>query len=203
MHTDLVEMILWRDLAIFLLIGALMGLALGLLLVFWPHILERVNRVASRWISMRHVDRLLDRSISIEPWFYQYHRQLGILVILGSGYIFVYFSSLFDKAAALQQLSRYAPAKVLDGLLDALVLTSQLGAAVALPVGLLLWLQPDLLHRIETGANQWMSSRRATKVLDVQHDQVDRYVAHHARQTGWLLLLGSTYLFSAMLRLLG
>jgi len=202
MHTNLVEILLWRDLAIFLLIGALLGVALGLLLILRPRLLERVSHVADRWVSMRHIDRLLDRSISIEHWFYRHHRSLGILLILGAGYILVYFGFLFDKAAAPLLMPRYLPAKLLDGLLDALVFAALLGAAVALLVGFFLWLRPSLLHGVEAEANQWVSSRRATKLLDVPHDQVDRFVARHARQAGWLLLLGSLYLFFVLFRLL-
>jgi hypothetical protein len=202
MHNNLTEIILWRDLAIFLLIGALMGMALGLVLIFWPRILARVNSVMNYWISMRHIDRMLDRSISIELWVYKHHRTLGILIILGAGYMLVYFGFLFDKAAALQLLNRYAPATLLDGLLNAVVISSLTGAVVALLAGFILWLRPGLLRDIEAEANKWVSSRRATKVLDVQHGQVDRYVARHARQVGWLLLLCSIYLFFITFRLL-
>ncbi len=202
MHNNLAEIILWRDLAIFLLIGALLGVALGLVLIFWPRILARVNSVMNYWISTRHIDSLLDRSISIELWIYKHHRTLGILIILGAGYMLVYFGFLFDKAAALQLLNRYAPATLLDGLLNAVVISSLTGAVVALLAGFILWFRPGQLRDIEADANKWVSSRRATKVLDVQHDQVDRYVARHARQIGWLLLLCSIYLFFITFRLL-
>lgn len=202
MHNNLAEIFLWRDLAIFLLIGALLGVALGLLLIFWPRILPRVNSIANYWISMRHIDRLLDRSISIELWVYKHHRALGVLIILGASYMLVYFGFLFDKATALQLLSRYAPAKLLDGLLNFVVITSLTGAVVALLAGFVLWFRPSLLQAIEADANKWVSSRRATKVLDVQHGQVDLYVARHARQVGWLLLLCSIYLFFVTFRLL-
>jgi hypothetical protein len=202
MHNNLAEVFLWRDLAIFLLIGALLGVVLGLLLIFWPRILARINSVANYWISMRHIDRMLDRSISIELWFYRHHRILGMLIILGAGYILVYFGFLFDKATALQALSRYGPVKLLDGLLNFVVITSLTGAVVALLAGFVLWLRPGLLRDIEADANKWVSSRRATKVLDVQHGQVDQYVVRHARQVGWLLLLCSIYLFFVTFRLL-
>ena len=202
MHPSLTDILLWRALALFLLIGALIGMALGLLLISKPHLLERINRIANRWVSMRQIDRPLNRIISLEQWFYQYHRPLGILVILGACYILVYFNLLFDKAAALQRLTGYVPNRLLDGLLDGLVLTSLTGATVALFVGLFLWLRPSLLRGIEEGANQWITSRRATKVLDVQRDQVDHFVARHARRVGWMLLLGSIYLFFALFRLL-
>lgn len=202
MTSDPTDLFLWQSLAIFLLIAALLGILLGLLLTFKPDLMERINRVANRWISMRQIDRLLDRIISLEQWFYQYHRPLGILVILGAAYILVYFGVLFDKAIALQRLTGYIPSVLLDGLLDALVLTSLIGAVAALFVGLLLWLRPSLLRGFEEEANQWISSRRAIKVLDVPHDQMNRFVARHARQIGYLLLLGSLYLFFAMFRLL-
>lgn len=193
---------LWRALAIFLLIGALLGVVLALLLIFKPHLLGRVNRVANRWISTRHVGQAMDRSISIEHWFYQHHRVTGIVVVLGATYIFIYFGILFDKAILLQRWSSHVPLKLLDGLLDALVLGALVGAAVALLVSLFLWLRPSLLRGIEEEANQWVSTSRAAQMLDVPHDQLDRFVARHAQRVGWLLLLGSIYLFFVLFRLL-
>ena len=197
-----VSIILWRTLAIFLLVGASTGIAVSLLLIFKPHFMERVNRVANRWISTRHMDRWLDRSISIEQWLFQHHRKLGILIVGGAGYILIYFGLLFNKPAALQRLAGYVPARLLDGLLDALVLASLVGGAVALLVGLLFWLRPSLLRGIERETDQWMSSRRASRVMAIPRDQVERFVAAHTQRVGWLLLLGSIYLFFAVLRIL-
>jgi hypothetical protein len=204
MLTNPVNIILWRDLAIFLFFGALLGVLLGLLLIFKPQFVERISRVANRWVSSRHISRWLDRSISIEHWFYHHHRAVGIAVVLGASYIFIYFSILFDKAYTLQRLSLRGmlPTKLLDGLLNAMVLGSMVGGAAALIAGLFLWLRPSLLRGMDEGANQWVSSRRATKVLDMPHSEVDRFVARHAQRVGWLLLLGSIYLFFALFRLL-
>ena len=84
--------------------------------------------------------------------------------------------------------------------LIALVVGILVGAAVALIAGLFLWLRPSLLRGMEEVANQWVSSLRATKVLDVPHGQVDIFIARHAQRAGWLLLLGSIYLFFALFR---
>lgn len=196
------EIILWRTLAIFLLVGAVLGMALGLLLILKPQLLVHVNRVANRWVSTRRISRLMDHSLSIEHWLYQHHRATGMAVVLGAGYIFIYFGMLFDKALMLQRLSSKVPARLLGGLLDALVLSSLTGAAVALIVGLFLWLRPSLLRGFEEQSNLWISSRKATKILDIQRDQVDRYVERHALKAGWLLLVGSIYLFFVLFRLL-
>ena len=139
MLTDPVYIFLWRALAIFLLIGALLGVVLALLLIFKPQFLGRLNRVANRWVSTRHINRWLDRSVRIEHWFYQHHRAAGVVIVLGASYILIYFGILFDKAYTLQRWSGKIPAKLLDGLLDAMVLGLLVGGAAALIVGLFLW----------------------------------------------------------------
>jgi len=198
--TNPLSIILWQSLAIFLIIGALTGVAVSLLLIFKPHLMARANRVANRWISTRRMNQLLDNSINIEQWFYRQHRVLGMAIALGACYILVYFGLLFDKAIAMQHLAGYMPGWGLDILLDSLALASLIGGAVALFVGLFLWLRPSMLRGIEETANQWVSTRRATRILDIPSDQVNQFVAAHAQRVGWLLLLGSIYLFFVVLR---
>ncbi|MEO6292771.1 MAG: hypothetical protein ABIO88_09155 [Burkholderiaceae bacterium] len=195
-----IDVILWRTLAIFLLMGALMGMAVSLLLIFKPHLIARVNRVANRWVSMRHISRWMDRSIRIERWCYRHHRPLGLLLTLGGAYILVYFGLRFDKATALHSFSSLVSNQLLlDSLLQALVLLELISGVFALLVGLVVWLRPSLLRGMEKESNQWLSLRRATKVLDVQHGQVDLFVERHAQRVGWLLLAGNSYLFVVML----
>ncbi len=204
MLNDPVHVLLWRDLAIFLLFGALLGVALGLLLIFKPQYLGRLSKVANRWVSTRHISQWLDRSISIEHWFYRHHRALGTVVVLGAAYILVYFGFMLDRAYILQRWGEKLPlaAEQLNGLFNAMVLGALTGGVVALIAGLFLWFRPSLLRGVEQESNRWVSSRRATKILDVPHDQVDAFVAQHAQKAGWLLLLGSIYLFFATFRLL-
>lgn len=202
MQLNQIDTFLWQGLAIFLLFCTPLGIAVSLLLIVKPKIVERLNRVANFWISARHLSRFLDQSISVEHWFYRHHRIFGAVVMLGSFYVFVYFGILFDKAYALQHLSWKISPRLLDGLLDALVLSSLTGAVVAFMVGLFLWLRPSLLRGIETEANQWVSSRKALKIIEIPRDQVENFVAHHAQRIGWLLLLGSICLFFATFRVL-
>jgi len=195
MINNSLNMFLWRELAIFLLVCAPVGVIVSLLLIFKPQLMERLNRVANRWLTARRLNQFLDRSISIERWFYRYHRPFGAVVMLGALYIVIYFGILFDKAYALQRLNWRVPPRLMDGLLDALVLSSLAGAVTAFMVGLFLWLRPSLLKGIEVDANQWISSRRAIKMLEVPRDQVELFVARHMQRVGWLILLGSSYLF--------
>lgn len=196
------EIILWRSLAFFLLVGAVTGIVVSLLLIFRPELMARINKVASRWVSTRQLDRVLERSVSAEQWFYRHHQALGALVCLGALYIFVYFGLLFDKAVVMHHLATQLPGALLDSLLDALVLAALTGAVVSLYVGLLLWLRPSLLRGAEDVTNQWLSIRKAARPLEIPRDQVDAYVASHTQRVGWLLLMASLVLFFMVLRAL-
>jgi len=201
MQNPSVADLLWRSLALFLLIGALMGTAMALLLLFRPQLLQRVNRAANQWVSLRSISQLMDRSIRTERWFYRHHLVLGPFVVVGAGYMLLYFGLQLDQAAALRVLGVYVANQQLAGmLLQALVLFALIGAAAALLVGAVYWIRPSLLRGLETQANQWVSSRQATKVLDVTHDPVDLFVELHAQRVGWLLLAASIYLFVVMFR---
>lgn len=201
MQNPVVVDLLWRSLAIFLLIGALMGVAAALLLIFKPQLLQSVNRVANHWVSTRHISQLMDRSIRTERWFYRHHLVMGPLVVFGAAYMLLYFGWLLDRAAALRALAGYiANPPLASALLQALLLFALIGAVLALLIGAVYWVRPSLLRGLETQSNQWVSSRKATKVMDVTHDQVDRFVAQHAQGVGWLLLAGSVYLLVVMAR---
>jgi len=201
MQNPLVADLLWRALAIFLLIGASTGLLLSLLLIFKPQLLQRVNGVANRWVSMRKISQLMDRSVRTERWFYRHHLLLGVFVVAGAGYMLLYFGWRLDRAAALRALGGSMANQQWAGmLLHALVLFALIGAVMALLLGVVYLIRPSLLRGLETQSNQWVSSRQATKVMDVMHDQVDLFVAQHAQRVGWLLLAGSIYLFVVMFR---
>ena len=201
MQHPIVADLLWRSLAVFLLIGSLMGVATALLLLFKPQLLQRVNRIANHWVSMRQISQWLDRSIRTERWFYRHHLVLGPLVVVGAAYMLLYFGWQLDRAVTLRLLDGYiANPQLASMLLQVLVLFALIGAVLALLIGMVYWIRPSLLRGLETQSNQWVSSRRATKVMDVTHDQVDRFVEQHAQRVGWLLLAASLYLLVVMLR---
>jgi hypothetical protein len=128
---------------------------------------------------------------------------LGLLVIVGASYMLVYFGWQLDKAAALHALGVHLNSPLWAAvLLPALLLVARLGGVLALLVGAIYWIRPSLLKGFETGSNQWLSFRRATKVLDIQRGEIDQLVEYQAQRVGWLLLVASIYLLVLMLRLL-
>lgn len=190
-----VESLLLRSVVLFLLAGSLGGLVVGALLLWRPQRLHAVSALLNRWISTRHLDQSLERSVSLDPWFYHYRRTSGVLTLLGSCYILYFFTVSLDKANAINGLSQYfkLPSVLVGGLLDAGTLIALLGATFAAFISLFLLWRPSMLRDFEQGANQWLSLRRALKPVEIPRQGVDEYVFQYARRAGILLVLGSLY----------
>ncbi|MBU0622825.1 MAG: hypothetical protein KJ795_13390 [Gammaproteobacteria bacterium] len=203
--TPLAQSWLLQSAVIFLIVGSLVGLVAGALLLYRPHLLQKLSSVLNRWVSTRHLDQSLERSVSIDPWFYRYRYASGTLTLLGALYILYYFTVKLDREQAIIGLSRHysLPPSLTGGLLDALVLSSLLGALLALLVSLFLLLRPSLLRDFEQGANQWLSLRRALKPAEMPRAGVDEYVYSHGRQVGMMLVLGSLYVLVFLLSWIG
>lgn len=191
----IVESLLLRSVALFLIVGSLAGLVVGALLLWRPQRLHAVSALLNRWISTRHLDQSLERSVSLDPWFYRYRRTSGTLTLLGSCYILYVFTAGLDRAAAINAFSvNYKlPAALVAALLDGGVLIALLGALFAGIISLFLLLRPSSLREFEQGANRWVSLRRALKPAEIPRTGLDEYVLQHGRRAGILLVLGSLY----------
>lgn len=194
------NLILWQSLATFLMVGAVTGVVLSVLLIFKADKLSVLNRLANRWITVDHIGYALDKSVSIEHWFYRRHRVLGAFILLGATYILIYFGMLIERSALILKLSAQMPLNLAEGMADTLVLIALSGGVVALSVGLFLYFRPSMLKEVERHSNRWVSGQRVIEPLDVRRDHIDRFVMRHAQRAGWLLLLGSIYLLILLLR---
>lgn len=190
-----VENILLHAFLNFLLFGSVAGLFVGAILILRPHWLARIGLFTNRWISTRQIDRNLESTITLDPWFYRYRKMSGALTLLGALYVLYFFTIQLDKGIAVEGLAKrfHVPASYIGALFDPLVLIALLGAAFALFVSLFVIFRPSLLRDFERSANQWISLRRAMKPLEISHSEVDDYIFHHTQQVGVLLVLGSIY----------
>ena len=187
--------ILWQSLIVFLFVGSAAGVVLGLLLILRPAWLQSASKFTNRWVSTRQLDLALERSINIDMFVYRYRFVGGGLLLAGAAFILYFFSVQFDKASVIAmglQLYHW-PARLMEALVDGVVLSGLVGALSAAIVSLLLLLRPDLLRGVEQYSNRWVSSRRALKPMAIPHYEVDEAVFRHRQLAGSLLILGSLY----------
>jgi hypothetical protein len=186
---------LLQSAVIFFILGSVAGLFIGALLVFRPQRFQIISAMVNRWISTRTLDKALESNFALDPWLYRYRRATGTLILIGAMFVLFYFTVRLERAETIAGLAKhfhYYPSLV-AGLLDALVMSSLVGALSAVFVALCLMFRPSLLRGFEETANQWLSLRRAMKPMEMQRDNMDRYVQRYARQVGIFLLLGSLY----------
>jgi hypothetical protein len=186
---------LLQSFVIFLIVGSLAGMVVGALLLLRPQSLQRVSQALNRWVSTRHLDQTLERTVNFDSWFYRYRRVSGTITLLGAIYIFYFFTISMDRAGIISGLAKHfkLPLAAVGGLLDALVLIALLGALFSALVSLFLLLRPSMLRDFEQGANRWVSMRRGLKPVEIPREGVDEYVLQRSRQAGTLLVLGSLY----------
>lgn len=194
MH-PLIQAWLLQSAVIFLALGGVAGILIGALMLFRPQGLHAASTVLDRWVSTRRLDRALEHSIRLDPWFYRHRRSVGILIALGALYVLYFFGVQLDRGQAVAGLVKHFGQHPLlvGGLLDALVLSALLGALCALLVALFALFRPSLLRDFEAGANRWLSLRRSLKPLEVPRDDLIRYLERYTRQVGVFLVLGGLY----------
>lgn len=195
MH-QIIQTWLLQAFILFLLVGALVGVAVGALLLLRPQSVRQLSQKANRWISTRHLDQSLEQTVNLDPWFHRYRRTTSALTLLGSVYILYFFSASMNRADTISGLAGYyktLPLPLLGALLDALVLSALLGSLFSAVISLFLLVRPSLLRDFERAANRWVSLRRALKPAEVQRTGLDEYVYRHGRGAGILLMLGSLY----------
>lgn len=186
---------LLQSAVIFLIVGSIVSIAVGASLMFWPQYYQRLGAVMNRWISTRNMDRLLESSMSIDSWIYRYRRVNGALIAAGAVFVLYYFAVDLDRDSAIIGLAKHFhyPLSLVSGLLDALVLSSMLGALCAIFVALFMLFRPSLLRDFEQDANQWLSLRKALKPMEIPRDNLDGFVRRHTRRFGAFIMLGGLY----------
>ena len=65
-----------------------------------------------------------------------------------------------------------------------------LGSFVALVIGIILFIRPDVVQRVNKALNKWYSARKKMKPLEIMRD-TDDYFYRNNKILGWILLIGS------------
>jgi hypothetical protein len=190
-----IEAVLLSAFVNFLVLGSVAGLILSALLIFQPQWLARTNPANNRWVSTRHIDKMLESPIDIDSWFYRYRRVTGFVTLAGAIYLLYFFGVQIDKGRAISGLAQGFQMTSADigWLFNPMELIVLLGAVFALLVSLLMLFRPGRFRLFEHGANKWVSLRRTMKPLEILHNDVDEFTFRHTPLTGVMLLVGSIY----------
>ncbi|MGC2518811.1 MAG: hypothetical protein WA373_06855 [Burkholderiales bacterium] len=189
--TVLAKTLLLPAINVFLVIGCIMAIVVGLaLLVRGTAVLTYFSNL-NRWISTEEVFEKLDRQLDIDKALHRNRRLVGAVIILGAAGAMALLLSQFNlQAIVVAFKGRISP-------LDIAWIASSarwlliLGNVAALLAGILLLLRPQAVQAFETWMNRWYSGKPVVKNLDTLNFLADRWVEAHPRIAGvFFLVLG-------------
>jgi hypothetical protein len=172
--------------ALFVLLGSLLGVGLGVGLIVQSRAAIRFMQAMNRWISMPGAAALekpvLMRAAPLRS------RWLGaVLIVLGAYAAWVLLASVEAQRVAV--LFGLNPRSALVGIaFDSAKWLIVLGCLAGIAAGSMLLLFPRLWHRIEASANRWFSTRELAAAGDLPHPALDRMVQAFPKPSGWVIL---------------
>ncbi len=168
------------------------SLVVGILLIVRPSLIIQWNSRFQKSYSLRQQTRALEESHSLDHYVYRYHRLLGAIITLLSGYIFYYFSMIFHVEMFRIILSGYVSS--IPGLLaDWMRILMLFISTLTLIIGMAILLRPSSLKSFELWANRWISTRQAARPLNRQYQNLDQLLLNHPRTLGIFIVILSIY----------
>lgn len=186
---------------LFLIIGNLAALLLGVLIMTTPRRMGALFSGRARWISGRRLTKPLEVSRETDRALLKHPRVLGAIMLTSAALILIkgtLFISEIGTAEGGRLLARlYGGTHLASGAWESLWLSLvsliMLGALLALAVGLLSMFSTKTLKRVSQIANRWISTRRAFKPFAKPHYQLDKLVRERPRLWGGVITVLSTY----------
>ncbi|HEX7649817.1 MAG TPA: hypothetical protein VF450_20650 [Noviherbaspirillum sp.] len=186
--------ILASSLLRFCFLGGVLGIAVGLGLLFRSAAMFRMFDAMNRWVSFRKAFKPLEIPRDSSR-FFQEHRRVVAAVVVAAAFFTLYnllFRFNVSHAAQLIGMRMKLPVGWVEWLLASLVWFLLIGNTVAIAVGAMLAFAPVPMARLELASARWISTRRFMKVTDTMHDEPDHWVHHSPRAIGAVLTLLAT-----------
>jgi hypothetical protein len=187
----LIAQLLFTTVVVFLFIGSLLGLAIGIGLLLRSSAVLRFMDSMNRWVSTRQAFDPLEQvpvrsgpSASSGRWFG------AVLVVLGAYSSVILIANIdIERLAALLKIdARYSLTAI--GLQTAkwTLVAGSVGAVIA---GIMLLFFPQAWRNVESRANRWHSTRNLEISGDTVYMSLDRVVKAFPRASGVVIFVMS------------
>ncbi len=191
--TKIVADLLMQSFLIFVAVGCVLSLIIGVWMLIKPESVLRLNQYLSKWFGTEKLAVALDAPHSIELALYRRHRPVGVLVLAGGLYILYVMLFTFNKKAAGGDLSTGLDPHITAWLLDALGILLVLSSVLGLVIGFFLVVRPSVFKSIEEWGNKWYATERPLRVMEAMHLKPDEAMIRNYRIVAALVIAGSLY----------
>jgi hypothetical protein len=190
--------ILWPALYILILLGAALGLVIGVMLLVDSARVMQWNARLNRWISTESAARVLDQSRDVKRFVYRQHRVVGLLVIAGSLFALDVLTFGLHTTPLLRAFKNLGNPTALALAVDSVRVFLISGNIVAVLAGVVLCFRPSLLKGVEAWADRQYSSPLPNRALDEPMYGPDAFVRDHPKLVGTLVTAGSVFILASL-----
>ncbi len=189
---QLINTIVVPALLVFLIVGGVAGVILGVGLCVRSDLVLRAGEKVNRWVSFRQV--LKPAEMQRDSWalVQRNRRVLAFAVVLGAAYT-IYGLRLIDPVAASVRVAERLHISVNGAawLVDSSIWFLIMGNLFAIVISLLLGFAPEMLAKLDARSSRWISTRNAFRTASEINCTFDHWVEHWPRATGATIALFS------------
>ena len=182
--------------------GALLGLAVGVMLLVDSARVMLWNQALNRWYSTRQALRKLEEPVDVKRIVYRQHRVLGVILFAGALYTLDVLAFSYQTGALVRAFRDLGNPALLGLVFEAVRIFLIVGNVAALVAAIVLCFRPSLLKGLEAWGDRRYSGRESSKPLEVMRYQPDDFVRARPRIVGALVTVGSVYVLVSLSLLL-
>ncbi len=190
--------ILLQSFLIFVAVGCVVSLMIGVGMLIKPERVLRLNQILSRWFATDKLATELDRPHGIEFALYRKHRSVGALVLAGGLYILYVMLFAFNKKAAGGVLGFSLNPQLAAWMMDALGVVLILSSVLGLVIGFFLVVRPSVFKPFEEWGNRWHGTEKSLRVMEAMHLKPDEAMTRNHRVFAALIIAGSLYVILSL-----
>jgi len=191
MLLKLLQKIIWQTFLWVALLGGVMGLLMGIALLFRSSLVFRISERMNVWISSRQAMRPLERPIDIERAVYRWHRIIGVALLAGALFTLYVAALRFQGPELGVVFGKFVRIEIARWLGQSLRIFLIVANVAALLIAAIIILRPSALKPLEVWANRQYSARRATREWEIPRNLIDPIVQANPRLTGAILAVAS------------
>jgi len=190
--------VLGQALYILLLLGAALGLLVGIMLLIDSQRVLRWNAYLNRWISTGESLRVLDQPHDLKRIVYRRHRIVGVVVLAAALYALDVLVFNIQTRPLVHIFRDLANPGTLELFAEAVRLFLVAGNALAILAGIILVFRPSLFKGVEAWTDRQYSPRLSSQNLDAPRYQPDEFVRAHQRLAGIVAAGGSLFVLLSL-----
>jgi|SRR5688572_7105918 hypothetical protein len=196
---DLAVKTIGPALYVLLLIGAALGLVVGVMLVLDSARVMAWNQALNRWYSSPRAVAPLDQSIDVKRAVYRWHRVVGVLLFAGALYTLDVVAFSATTGPVVRAFRNLGNPALVGLMVEAVRILLIIGNVAALLAAAVLCFRPSLLKGLEAWGDRAYTIPESRKAaLEAMRYGPDEFVRGRPRLLGGLLALGSLYVLVSL-----